>query len=95
MKQPSSHVHVPSHATATGTQAAEERHSQAIAALKVGWAAELKRQRAAWDAGTAAQQDAWRASKTAEIKEQTAKVRCVAHHCVTISPAHVSSWCVV
>jgi hypothetical protein len=62
-------------ATANAVQAAEERHAAAIAALKSGWASELKRQQAAWEAGAAAKQEAWRAAKTAEIKEQTVKVR--------------------
>jgi hypothetical protein len=56
------------------SQVAEERHSAAIAALKSGWAAELKRQQAGWESGAAAKQEAWRAAKTAEIKEQTVKV---------------------
>jgi hypothetical protein len=66
-------------------QAAEERHTAAIAALKSGWAAELKRQQAGWESGAAAKQEAWRAAKTAEIKEQTVKV------CVLYAAAMVHS----
>jgi hypothetical protein len=55
-------------------QAAEERHAAAVAALKQGWAAELKRQAANWEAAAAAKQEAWRTAKVAEIKEQTVKV---------------------
>jgi hypothetical protein len=55
-------------------QAAEERHAAAVCALKQGWAAELKRQAANWEAAAAAKQEAWRTAKVAEIKEQTVKV---------------------
>jgi hypothetical protein len=55
-------------------QAAEERHAASVGALKQGWAAELKRQAANWEAAAAAKQEAWRAAKVAEIKEQTVKV---------------------
>ena len=55
-------------------QAAEERRNSAVAALKQGWAAELKRQAANWEAAAAAKQEAWRTAKLAEIKEQTVKV---------------------
>lgn len=55
-------------------QAAEERHAAAVAALKQGWAAELKRQAANWEASAAAKQEAWRTAKVSEIKEQTVKV---------------------
>lgn len=56
-------------------QAAEERHAAAVNALKQGWAAELKRQAANWEAAAAAKQEAWRSAKVAEIKEQTVKVQ--------------------
>jgi hypothetical protein len=45
-----------------------------VSALKQGWAAELKRQAAAWEAAAAGKQEAWRVAKLAEIKEQTVKV---------------------
>jgi hypothetical protein len=61
-------------------QAAEERHAAAVAALKQGWAAELKRQAANWEAAAAAKQEAWRTAKVAEIKEQTVKVWPVCMH---------------
>lgn len=54
-------------------QAAEEHHSATVAALKQGWAAELKRQAANWEAAAAGKQEAWRMAKLAEIKEQTVK----------------------
>lgn len=56
-------------------QVAAESHNAAVGALKQGWAAELKRQAANWEAAAAAKQEAWRAAKVAEIKEQTVKVR--------------------
>lgn len=56
------------------SQASDELHNAALSALKQGWAAELKRQAASWEAAAAAKQEAWRAAKVAEIKEQTVKV---------------------
>lgn len=74
-----------SSAVAACLQSAEERHAAAIAALKAGWAAELKRQQASWEAGHAAKQDAWRAEKTKEIKEQTVKVNQSTFRCYQLS----------
>jgi hypothetical protein len=55
-------------------QAVEARHGAALAALKEGWAAELRRQREAWGASERAKRDTWAEAKAAEIKALTVKV---------------------
>jgi hypothetical protein len=66
-------------------QGAEGRQEAALAALKAGWAAELKAQREAWGAAERAKRGAWEAAKTAEIKELTVKVRrCCAVWCTGV-----------
>ncbi|GIL49463.1 hypothetical protein Vafri_5793 [Volvox africanus] len=54
-------------------KAAEERQERAIAKLKEGWAAELKRQKETWAAAEKQRQEAWIQSKAAEIKDMTVK----------------------
>ncbi|GLI64721.1 hypothetical protein VaNZ11_008065 [Volvox africanus] len=54
-------------------KAAEERQERAIAKLKEGWAAELKRQKETWAAAEKQRQEAWMQSKAAEIKDVTVK----------------------
>jgi 5-azacytidine-induced protein 1 len=55
-------------------QASEARYGAAIAALKEGWAGELRRQREGWAAAERARRDAWAEGKAAEIKALTVKV---------------------
>ncbi|GIM00334.1 hypothetical protein Vretimale_5477 [Volvox reticuliferus] len=54
-------------------KAVEERQERAIAKLKEGWAAELKRQKEAWAAAEKQRREAWMQSKAAEIKDVTVK----------------------
>jgi hypothetical protein len=44
--------------------ASEARQAQVVAAMKGGWAAELRRQREGWAAGERAQRDKWLEAKT-------------------------------
>jgi hypothetical protein len=62
--------HPPPHA-----QESEAKRDKTVAALKEGWAAELRRQKEAWAAAERTKREAWAESKTAEIKELTIKVR--------------------
>ena len=55
------------------------RHTAALAALKEGWAAELRRQRDAWAAAERAKRESWAEAKAAEIKALTVKVRLAAN----------------
>ncbi len=54
-------------------QVNEERHERALAKLKDGWAAELRRQKEAWAAAERARREAWMEAKTGEVKELTIK----------------------
>jgi hypothetical protein len=55
-------------------RATHEKHAAVVAALKQGWAAELRRQRDAWAASEQAKREAWSEAKAAEIKTLTVKV---------------------
>ncbi|KIY95866.1 hypothetical protein MNEG_12097 [Monoraphidium neglectum] len=60
-------------AAGEASQASEARYGAAIAALKEGWAGELRRQREGWAAAERARRDAWAEGKAAEIKALTVK----------------------
>lgn len=51
----------------------ESRHEAAMAALKDGWAAELRRQKEAWAAAEKIKRESWAEEKTREVKELTIK----------------------
>jgi 5-azacytidine-induced protein 1 len=50
-----------------------ERHERALAKLKDGWSAELRRQKEAWSASERVKREQWVEAKTAEVKELTVK----------------------
>lgn len=54
-------------------QASEERQERAMAKLKEGWTAELKRQKEAWAAAERVRREQWQEAKTTEVKELTVK----------------------
>ena len=56
-----------------GPQGLEERQAHALAALKDGWAAELRRQRESWAAAERSRREQWMQGKTAEVKQLTVK----------------------
>ncbi len=58
---------------ASEVQSLEARHEAGLAALKAGWAEELRRQRDAWAAAEKIKRDSWAEEKTREVKELTIK----------------------
>eukprot|EP00873_Tetraselmis_striata_P033440 jgi/Tetstr1/453704/TSEL_040660.t1 len=58
---------------ANEVQGMESRHEAAMAALKDGWAAELRRQKEAWAAAEKIKRESWAEEKTREVKELTIK----------------------
>ena len=83
-----------------GPQGLEERQAHALAALKDGWAAELRRQRESWAAAERSRREQWMQGKTAEVKQLTVKgleveVRhiCMHTHTHTHSLTHLLPGC--
>jgi 5-azacytidine-induced protein 1 len=58
---------------ANEVQGLEARNEAAIAALKDGFVAELKRQKEAWAAAEKIKRESWAEEKTREVKELTIK----------------------
>lgn len=54
-------------------QGADDKQERAIAKLKEGWAAELRRQKEGWAAAEKQRREAWMAAKATEIKDMTVK----------------------
>ncbi|KAG2454006.1 hypothetical protein HYH02_001049 [Chlamydomonas schloesseri] len=52
---------------------ADDKQERAIAKLKEGWAAELRRQKEGWAAAEKQRREAWMSAKAAEIKDMTVK----------------------
>ena len=52
---------------------AGEKHERAIAKLKEGWGAELRRQREGWAAAERVKREQWMGAKTQEVKDITVK----------------------
>lgn len=54
-------------------QAVEAKHERSLAALKEGWAAELRRQKEGWAAAERVRREQWMEAKTSEVKQLTVK----------------------